>query len=99
MVESMSYRKGPQLCLLACNPGDRFSSADVISSIEPPKNIEHIISMNFVYQKNSGKLVGLSFEDAIITMNIQAEVLFWSQKLAFFFFFCMVNFNLSPLVI
>ena len=47
----MSYRKGPQLCLLACNPGDRFSSADVISSIEPPKNIEHIISMNFVYQK------------------------------------------------
>jgi hypothetical protein len=54
--------------------------------------------MNFVYQKNSGKLVGLSFEDAIITMNIQAEVLFWSQKLAFVFF-CMVNFNLSPLVI
>lgn len=42
--------------------------------------------MNFVYQKNSGKLVGLSFEDAIITMNIQAEVLFWSQKLAFVFF-------------
>ena len=33
----MSYRKGPQLCLLACNPGDRFSSADVISSIEPPQ--------------------------------------------------------------
>ena len=43
--------------------------------------------MNFVYQKNSGKVVGLSFEDAIITMNIQAEVLFWSQKLAFVFFF------------
>ena len=52
--------------------------------------------MNFVYQKNSGKLVGLSFEDAIITMNIQAEVLLWSQKLAFVVFFLHGQLQLVP---